>query len=214
MAAYKRHYPKPAEHWLHLRAKDVQAYTHFSAPKGDTSGLGRFRGATTRTRAGSEPYEACGDDVLILVPEVSSSDSSRKPKQQQQQQQDTAPARVLYFFDHTPNKSISSNSSSSSSDEIVPAKWVAVQVFVTAVSAGKHVQDHWSSHYVYALQRSISVFPVTSILHHLNMVHRCTLDGSTACRTVKDSKGRAVWTHRLVDGEQQLYLGDGTHGVY
>jgi hypothetical protein len=125
---------------------------------------------------------------------------------------------VLYFFDHTPNKSISSNSSS---DEIVPAKWVAVQVFVTAVSAGKHVQDRWSSHYVYALQRSISVFPVTSILHHLHMVHRCTLDGTTACRAVKDSKGRAVWTHRIVDGEQQLYLfndhfgaGDGTDGVY
>jgi hypothetical protein len=159
LAAYKRHYPETTATWHHLRDREVQAYTHFSALKGDTSGLGRFRGATTRTRAGNGPLKLPGDDVLVLLPLTpsSGSGSSRGRKQQA-----AAPCRLLYFFDHKPytpvitsnsstvNNSRGSSSSNSTSDTGV-TKWAAVQMFVTVDSAGKHVCDHWSSHYVYAL---------------------------------------------------------------
>ena len=81
--------------------------------------------------------------------------------------------------------------------------WVAVRTFVTLerTSKGKRererVTDSMSQHYVYTLQQKVELYPVSHIMRHVHMYHRCVVDAGKAgrCRIMRNDQRGNHWVH-------------------
>ena len=194
LAAYKAYFAADCRYWTSVRYTVASAYTHHSAPKQYTSGLGRYRGDVVhRTEPANAPacdsrqqhniHMSKADDVMVDMRGCPGLVAA------------TAPCRLLYFFTHKANVPIAG---------VETVAWVVLKRFTKhMLSGGVHKSDDVSGEYVYNLTRTAMIMPADRIIGHAHMYHHCYYSGGDSVACHLSTTGALVHVSR---GPREEYL--------
>ena len=209
LKAYRLWYAAAAQDWHVIMHDTATAYTHHSADRRSSSGLGRFRSAKHSTHeevplrytAAHEIQSTAAEDVMLqVVPKAAA---------RRQGQTLTAPARLAFFFKHKPNQPLPVESMSV--DDAGLVRWVAVQQFVqhTAGPRREHVRDDASGEYVFTLRDSLEYYPAANIKGHVHMPHWCFFSGGKTQACHRKTGGGIQ--HVARDAQERYLYNDHAH---